>query len=52
VWSIGVLYFQMLVGVCPFDANDLDVLATLLEEGHWSVPASKNLSAESIRFLS
>ena len=49
IWSLGTICYEMLIGKCVFDAEDLDDLVQKVENGTYTVPAS--LSREVISFL-
>ena len=49
IWSLGTICYQMLIGKCAFDAEDMDELVSKIEEGKYKVPTS--LSTEVVSFL-
>jgi serine/threonine protein kinase len=49
IWSLGTICYEMLIGKCVFDAEDLDDLVQKVENGTYTVPTS--LSREVISFL-
>ena len=49
IWSLGTICYEMLIGKCVFDADDLDDLVQKVENGTYTVPTS--LSREVISFL-
>ena len=49
IWSLGTICYEMLIGKCVFDAEDLDDLVKKVENGTYTVPTS--LSREVISFL-
>ena len=49
IWSLGTICYQMLIGKCAFDADDMDELVSKIEEGKYNVPT--NLSTEVVSFL-
>ena len=49
IWSLGAICYQMLIGKCAFDAEDMDELISKIEEGKYNVPTS--LSTEVVSFL-
>ena len=52
VWSIGCIFFQLLVGFLPFTANNAFQLVKALEDGKYYVPKFIKLSATSKTILS
>ena len=49
IWSLGTICYQMVIGKCVFNAQDLDELVQKVENGTYSVPTK--LSKELISFL-
>ena len=49
IWSLGAICYQMLIGKCAFDAEDMDELVDKIEKGKYKVPT--NLSREVVSFL-
>ena len=49
IWSLGTICYEMLIGKCVFNAEDLDALVAKVENGTYTVPTS--LSKEVISFL-
>ena len=49
IWSLGTICYQMLIGKCAFDADDMDELVSKIEAGKYNVPT--NLSTEVVSFL-
>lgn len=49
IWSLGTICYEMLIGKCVFDAEDLDDLVNKVENGTYTVPT--HLSREVISFL-
>ena len=49
IWSLGTICYEMLIGKCVFNADDLDDLVPKVENGTYNVPTS--LSREVISFL-
>jgi len=49
IWSLGTICYEMLIGKCVFNAEDLDELVDKVENGTYTVPT--NLSKEVISFL-
>ena len=51
IWSLGVIFYQLLTGNYLFRDNDMKGLMKKVEEGNYVVPINKNFSKESIIFL-
>ena len=49
IWSLGTICYEMLIGKCVFNAEDLDELIEKVENGTYTVPTT--LSKEVISFL-
>ena len=49
IWSLGTICYEMLIGKCVFNAEDLDALVDKVEKGTYTVPT--RLSKEVISFL-
>ena len=49
IWSLGTICYEMIIGKCVFNAEDLDELVDKVENGTYSVPTK--LSREIISFL-
>ena len=49
IWSLGNICYQMVIGKCVFDAQDLDELVEKVENGTYTIPTK--LSKEIISFL-
>ena len=49
IWSLGTICYEMLIGKCVFNAEDLEELVEKVENGTYSVPTT--LSKEVISFL-
>ena len=51
IWSLGVIFYQLLTGQGIFQAHNMEELMKKVEEGNYSVPINKNFSKEAISFL-
>ena len=49
IWSLGILFYELLTGKVPFEADDLEELVDKLQKGDYIIPAT--LSEEAIKFL-
>ena len=51
IWSIGVTYFELLVGHTPFIGKSKKDLVKNLSKGIYQIPANIDLSKEGLKFL-
>ena len=51
IWSLGVIFYQLLTGQGIFQAHNMEELMKKVEEGNYSVPINKNFSKEAVSFL-
>lgn len=51
VWSLGVVFFEMLVGFTPFTGRDKPDLKRNLESGNYGIPKELKLSLQGLDFL-
>ena len=49
IWSLGTICYEMAIGKCAFNAEDIDELINKIEKGEYTVPTS--LSKELISFI-
>ena len=49
IWSLGAIFYEMLIGKCIFDAEDMEELVKKAEDGEYTIPTS--LSKEVASFL-
>ena len=49
IWSLGILFYELLTGKVPFEADDLEELVDKLQKGDYIIPAT--LSEEAFKFL-
>lgn len=52
VWSIGVIMYTMLVGVPPFQKNDVKEIYKMIETNTYIFPADVKLSTEIVQLIS
>ena len=50
IWSLGIICYEMLIGKCPFDSENMEELVNKVEIGDYFLPM--NLSEETISFIS
>jgi len=51
IWSLGIIFYQLLTGAYLFEANDLEELMKKIEEGNYVIPMNKNFYKETVSFL-
>ena len=51
VWSLGIVYFEMLTGFTPFTGRDKTDLKNNLENGQYKLPKKLQLSLQGLDFL-
>ena len=51
VWSLGIIFYQLLAGQNMFPSGSREELLKNIEEGNYCVPINKNFSKEAISFL-
>ena len=49
IWSLGIVFYELLIGKSPFDADDFDELVEKVEEGIFKIPLT--LSKEAVSFI-
>ena len=49
IWSIGIIFYQLLTGKMPFEADDMQELVEKTEKGNYYVPTA--ISKEAFSFL-
>lgn len=52
VWSLGVIYYELLVGQPPFIDKTKLAFQKKLKDGNYEFPESINISPEAIYFIS
>lgn len=51
VWSLGIIFFEMLTGFTPFNGKDKNDLKRNLERGIYKLPKTLKLSLQGLDFL-
>ena len=51
VWSLGIVFFELLTGFMPFKASTKDDLRNKLEQGEYKLPKKIKLSLNGLHFL-
>lgn len=51
VWSLGVVYFEMLTGYSPFNGVDKNDLIKNIKMGNYSLPKAIHLTLQGLDFL-
>ena len=51
VWSLGVIFYQLLTGQRMFKVNTMEEFMKKVEDGTYSLPVNKNFLKEAISFL-
>jgi len=51
VWSLGIIFFEMLTGFTPFTGRDKNDLTRNIEKGAYSIPKKLKLSLVGLDFL-
>ena len=49
IWSLGTIFYQLLIGKTPFDSNNMSELVEKIKKGDYYIPTV--LSKEAISFL-
>ena len=49
IWSLGTIFYEMLIGKCTFEAESMRELVSKVEKGNYFLPSS--LSMEAVSFL-
>ena len=51
IWSLGLICYEMLIGVPPFDATSYEELISKILKGNYQIPKNLKLSKEAISFI-
>ena len=49
IWSLGTIFYEMLIGKNPFESEDMEELCQKIEDGSYSLPTT--ISNDAISFL-
>ena len=51
VWALGTLFYEMITGFVPFNANDAEDFKKCIEVGNYFIPKDLSLSLNGLAFL-
>lgn len=51
IWSLGCIFYELLVGKTPFDAKNMDELCSKLKNGKYLIPKNIKLSLPGVDLL-
>ena len=51
VWSLGIVFFELLTGFMPFQAKNKEELKRTLDFGEYKFPKKLKLSLQGLHFL-
>ena len=51
VWSLGIVFFELLTGFTPFTGKNREDLKNNLEEGGYKFPKQLNLTLSCLSFI-
>lgn len=51
IWSVGVIFFEMLYGFCPYQSNSIATLISVIEEQPLYFDSAYNVSPNIKRFI-
>jgi serine/threonine protein kinase len=51
VWSLGIVFFEMLTGYTPFNGKNKEELIANMQKGAYKVPKKIRLSLSGLDFL-
>ena len=51
IWSLGIIFYQLLTGHGIFKFNSIEEFIKKIEEGNYVLPINKNFSKEAVSFL-
>ena len=51
VWSLGIVFFELLTGFLPFPGKNLDALINKMDHGIYKLPKWVKISLNGLHFL-
>ncbi len=51
IWSIGVIYYELLYGVCPFETNNIVNLISKINQGLVTYPTHIQVSPVTVALI-
>ena len=51
IWPLGIITYELLIGQCPFEENDMNSLVNKIKDGIYKIPKNLNLSKEAVSFI-
>jgi serine/threonine protein kinase len=51
IWPLGIITYELLIGQCPFEENDMNGLVNKIKDGIYKIPKNLNLSKEAVSFI-
>jgi serine/threonine-protein kinase ULK/ATG1 len=51
IWPLGIITYELLIGQCPFEENDMNGLVNKIKDGIYKIPKNFNLSKEAVSFI-
>lgn len=51
IWAIGVILYEMLYGICPFQSNSIGTLILSLKNDHVTFPSTQSVSENTVSLI-